>query len=227
MKFLLNSLSNHNKPEEKLRKNKLLSSLNSPKANQRHPLVINNQKANLRHLLVLNSQKANLRLLLVLSELNSHRGLNLQAGLQEILKSHCKHTTLKTQVLELLNPRQIPTRKADTASNKGAHTHKRGKKKTLQPGPSIPIWARNMLVGQLVTQLTQVWQKHVDHLKQVASLQATELGVEQLDPSGATSAEGPNPTLVAAPAPTDDANDQGRNDMGESKVPEDKGGRKG
>ncbi|KAJ1377567.1 hypothetical protein SESBI_48763, partial [Sesbania bispinosa] len=68
---------------------------------------------------------------------------------------------------------------------------------------------------------------HFDNLKQAASLQAEELGDQQLDPSRATSVKGPNPTIVVAPTPTDDANDQGRNNMGEIKVPEDKRGRKG
>ncbi|KAJ1435972.1 hypothetical protein SESBI_04524 [Sesbania bispinosa] len=55
-------------------------------------------------------------------------------------------------------------RKADTATQKGtsptemgAHAHKRGKKKSLPPGPSILEFARHMSVGQLVRHLTAIW----------------------------------------------------------------------
>ncbi|KAJ1390110.1 Transposase, MuDR, plant [Sesbania bispinosa] len=65
-------------------------------------------------------------------------------------------------------------RKADSQPKKGAHTHKRGKKKSLTPGPVIPEFARNMSIGQLLTQLTRVWETHVGNVKAAASTQAAD-----------------------------------------------------
>ncbi|KAJ1434578.1 hypothetical protein SESBI_05446 [Sesbania bispinosa] len=63
-------------------------------------------------------------------------------------------------------------RKADSQPKKGAHTHKRGKKKSLPPGPVITKFARNMSVGQLLTQLTK--ETHVGNVKAAASTQAAD-----------------------------------------------------
>ncbi|KAJ1441253.1 hypothetical protein SESBI_01391 [Sesbania bispinosa] len=111
-----------------------------------------------------------------------------------------------TQVLVLQNQR---TRKADSQPKKGAHTHKRGKKKSLPPGPVIPKFSRNMSVGQLLTQLTRIWETHVGNVKVAASTQAA-------DPP----AQGPlaaptevEPATTREPTTTREENHEGTQDL--------------
>ncbi|KAJ1430023.1 hypothetical protein SESBI_08093 [Sesbania bispinosa] len=63
-------------------------------------------------------------------------------------------TTRVTRNSQKSQQTQLPN---DTGAGSSKAKNK-GKKKSLTPGPVIPEFARNMSVGQLLTQLTRVWE---------------------------------------------------------------------
>ncbi|KAJ1392049.1 hypothetical protein SESBI_36120 [Sesbania bispinosa] len=66
-----------------------------------------------------------------------------------------------------------------TKSTKIATQWKRGKKKSVPPGPTIPDFARNMSVGQLVTHLSRVWEEHRARVTALASAQSGEIPTQE------------------------------------------------
>ncbi|KAJ1385280.1 hypothetical protein SESBI_41796 [Sesbania bispinosa] len=164
-----------------------------------------------------------------------------------VTRSSQQSQQTKNQGVGPSNTKNIPKkRKADTTTKKGTspiemggHAHKRGKKKSLPPGPSIPEFARNMSVGQLVTHLSAIWQHHLQKLQAATSAQAEQLGVEQdpADPTlpgAATTVQAPTelePTLAGPSTTNGEENDhQGHNvgDINTSGEPsQTRGGTKG
>ncbi|KAJ1376302.1 hypothetical protein SESBI_50076 [Sesbania bispinosa] len=80
-------------------------------------------------------------------------------------------------------------KKGTTSVDKEGNQWKRGKKKSLPTGPVIPEFARHMSVGQLVTQLSQIWQHHIDIVKASALEQAAALAAEDASHPVTTSAD--------------------------------------
>ncbi|KAJ1410545.1 hypothetical protein SESBI_21859 [Sesbania bispinosa] len=84
----------------------------------------------------------------------------------------------------------------------GGSTTKRGRKKSNQTGPAIPEFARNMTVGQLVREMSRVWEQHKNNLRAAESAQGPSPST-QLPPTTAqipaTSTQVPT---VQPPLPT-------------------------